>query len=264
MSAEDFRTRPIGAQPIDDLSIERSVVSAIFDDTQSAQAAITELRQMGIPAEDISLVSRNEDKASATSTADVVGVIGEPAGKESAAYSASLEPSNNEDLQVVHEQTSASDTPVVFEYEVPPDEPLGGSRQLGLDPDSSAAGDTLEASTEQMAVELGQERVGSAVVGAGLGSVAGLLAGIAALAVPGVGPILAAGPLATVLGGMLAGGAVGGIIGALATVGVPEEYAREYAASIEQGSTLVSVHTDALARDAVERVLVAHGGRDVH
>jgi hypothetical protein len=94
--------------------------------------------------------------------------------------------------------------------------------------------------------------------------VAGLLAGIAALAIPGIGPILAAGPLAAALGGMLAGGAVGGIIGALATEGVPEEYARRYAASIEQGETLVSVRTDPLRRDAVERALVAHGGTEVH
>jgi hypothetical protein len=190
---------------------------------------------------------------------------------------------------------TGEDTHVFLDYEVPPDEPLGGSRRLGLRPDSDmvrrndaspdadvdiytdfpdraggvnpeppmAAG-AAEAATEQIAVEEGEERVGSAVVGAGIGSVAGLLAGIAALAIPGIGPILAAGPLAAALGGMLAGGAAGGIIGALATEGVPEEYARHYAASIEQGQTLVSVRTDALCRDAVERVLVANGGSEVH
>src|SRR5437762_7726176 len=98
MSAEDFRTRPIGAQQTDDSSIERGVVSAIFDDRQSAQAAITELRQIGIPAEDISLVSRNDDNGSMAPSAGDANI----------------------------------DTPIVLEYEVPPDEPLGGSRQLGL------------------------------------------------------------------------------------------------------------------------------------
>ncbi|HYP40848.1 MAG TPA: DUF1269 domain-containing protein, partial [Chloroflexia bacterium] len=66
------------------------------------------------------------------------------------------------------------------------------------------------------------------------------------------------------LGGALAGGAAGGIIGGLSNIGVPEEYAREYAAQIEQGSTLVSVRTDALTRDLVERVLTAHGGESIH
>jgi uncharacterized membrane protein len=84
------------------------------------------------------------------------------------------------------------------------------------------------------------------------------------LAVPGVGPLLAAGPLATALGALAAGGAAGGIIGALSTMGVPEEYARKYSAAIEQGSALVSVRTDDYTRDAVERVLTAHGGREIH
>jgi hypothetical protein len=294
MSAEDFRIRPIGAQPTDDIGVERGVVSAIFDDRQSAQAAITELRQIGIPADDISLISRDEDTADAAAAAPMAGVAGEQIGAEGLTYRTSPELPNDEDLSTTQAQMADSDTPVILEYDVPPDEPLGGSRQLGLktdgdmvrrneasadadvdiytdfpdkpggNPESPAAADASEAATEQMAAELGEERVGSAVIGAGLGSVAGLLVGIAALAVPGVGPILAAGPLATALGGMLAGGAVGGIIGALATVGVPEEYARQYAASIQEGSTLVTVRTDPLGRDAVERVLVAHGGRDVH
>jgi hypothetical protein len=45
---------------------------------------------------------------------------------------------------------------------------------------------------------------------------------------------------------------------------VPEEYARKYSAAIEQGSALVSVRTDDYTRDAVERVLTAHGGREIH
>ena len=241
MSAEQFRVPPASAPPGDAVDNDRTVVSAVFDDSQSAQSAITELRQMAIPAEDISLISRHGDNPAATQKSPT-----------------------NEDAPALQDQTRLADTPVVFESEVPPDEPLGGSRQLGLKTDASIADKTPGTPMEEMAAEVDEERMGGAVIGAGLGSVAGLLAGIAALAIPGLGPVLAAGPLATALGGMLAGGAVGGIIGALATVGVPEEYAREYATSIEQGSTLVTVHTDPLGRDAVERVLVAHGGRDVH
>jgi hypothetical protein len=271
------------------------VISALFDENQSARAAITELREIGIPADNISIISRNEDRSAATGTADTAGLATEHLGEEGITYSASGELPNDEDLPTTTAQMTGDDTPVFLDYEVPPDEPLGGSRRLGLNPESDmvrrndassnadldiytdfpdkpggvnpssqVASGASEAATEQMAAELGEERVGSAIVGAGLGSVAGLLAGIAALAVPGIGPVLAAGPLAAALGGMLAGGAVGGIIGALATEGIPEEYARQYAASIEQGHTLVSVRTDAVGRDAVERVLVAHGGREVH
>jgi hypothetical protein len=90
-----------------------------------------------------------------------------------------------------------------------------------------------------------------------------LLAGAAALAIPGVGPFIAAGPLAALLGGALAGGAVGGIIGALSAIGVPEEYAREYAAAIEQGETLVSVRTGTLSREQLAQVMAAHGTKSV-
>ena len=63
---------------------------------------------------------------------------------------------------------------------------------------------------------------------------------------------------------MVAGGVAGGIIGALSTIGVPQEYAREYAARLKQGQTLISVRTDDLTKDLVERVLVANGGDDVY
>src|SRR5438477_3089519 len=105
---------------------------------------------------------------------------------------------------------------------------------------------------------------GNAAAGAGIGGLAGLLVGLTELAVPGIGPLAAAGPLATALGGMAAGGEAGGVIGALSSIGVPEEYAREYAASIEQGHTFVSVRTDEVSEELVERVLVANGGENVY
>ena len=69
-------------------------------------------------------------------------------------------------------------------------------------------------------------------IGAALGGVGGLLAGLAGLAIPGIGPILAAGPIAAALGGALGGAglgaAAGGLIGALTDMGVPENEARHY------------------------------------
>jgi uncharacterized membrane protein len=86
---------------------------------------------------------------------------------------------------------------------------------------------------------------------------------MAGLAVPGIGPFIAAGPLAGALSGLVSGAAVGGIAGALSNIGVPEEYARKYAGEIEQGQVLVSVQTEAISQDLAERVLVANHGEHV-
>ena len=87
------------------------------------------------------------------------------------------------------------------------------------------------------------------VVGLGLGGVIGLLAGIGSLAIPGVGPLIAAGPIMGALSGAAVGGATGGIIGALVGYGMPEYEAKRYEGKVRQGSILISVHAD----DAAER-----------
>lgn len=78
-------------------------------------------------------------------------------------------------------------------------------------------------------------------VGAALGGLAGLVVGLGALAIPGIGPIVAAGPLATTLAGAGIGAVAGGLIGALTDVGIPEEEAGYYAEGIRRGSTLLTV-----------------------
>jgi stress response protein YsnF len=79
-------------------------------------------------------------------------------------------------------------------------------------------------------------------VGAAVGGIGGLLAGLGLLAIPGIGPVLAAGPLVAALGGAGIGAAAGGLIGALVDAGIPEERAHEYAEGVRRGGTLVSVH----------------------
>src|SRR5215510_4968389 len=76
-------------------------------------------------------------------------------------------------------------------------------------------------------------------IGAALGGAAGLLAGLGVMAIPGLGPIVAAGWLAATATGAVAGGAVGGIIGALTQAGVPKQEAELYAEGIRRGGTLV-------------------------
>src|SRR6204780_2587944 len=78
--------------------------------------------------------------------------------------------------------------------------------------------------------------------GAVVGGTLGLLAGIGALAIPGLGPFIAAGPILATLAGIGVGGAVGGISGGLIGLGIPEHEAKHYAGRIEQGEILLSVH----------------------
>lgn len=77
-----------------------------------------------------------------------------------------------------------------------------------------------------------------------LGGALGWLAGIGALAIPGVGPFIAAGPVMAMLGGIGVGGAIGGIAGALVGLGIPEYEAKRYEGRIKGGGILLSVHCD--------------------
>src|SRR5450631_1483716 len=85
--------------------------------------------------------------------------------------------------------------------------------------------------------------VGGASAGGVLGGTLGLLAGIGALAIPGLGPFIAAGPLLAALSGAAAGATVGGITGALVGMGIPEIEAKRYEGKIKGGNLLISVHT---------------------
>jgi hypothetical protein len=80
--------------------------------------------------------------------------------------------------------------------------------------------------------------------GAAIGGTLGLLAGIGALAIPGIGPFIAAGPIMGALAGIGTGGVVGGFIGALVGMGIPEYEAKRYEGMIKEGGILVSVHCD--------------------
>jgi len=80
--------------------------------------------------------------------------------------------------------------------------------------------------------------------GAVIGGALGWLAGIGALAIPGVGPFIAAGPLMGMLGGIGVGTAIGGLTGALIGLGIPEYEARRYEGRIRRGGILLSVHCD--------------------
>jgi hypothetical protein len=103
-------------------------------------------------------------------------------------------------------------------------------------------------------------------VGAGgaIGGTIGLLAGIGALAIPGLGPFIAAGPIMAALSGAAAGAAVGGVAGALIGMGIPELEAKQYEGKIAGGNILMSVHVeDANERARAKKILEERGAFDI-
>src|SRR6478735_5415658 len=102
--------------------------------------------------------------------------------------------------------------------------------------------------TKDFAMEKGTKAPEGAATGAGSGIVVGgalgWLAGIGALAIPGLGPFIAAGPIMAALAGAGVGGTVGGLVGALVGMGIPEYEAKRYEGRIKKGGILLSVHCD--------------------
>ena len=122
--------------------------------------------------------------------------------------------------------------------------------------------------TREIATEKSTKAPEGATAGAGTGAVLGgalgLLAGIGALALPGVGPLIAAGPITATLAGIGAGGTVGGLAGALVGLGIPEFEAKRYEGVVQKGGILLSVHC--ASSDAVSRakdIMKRTGGQDI-
>ena len=103
-----------------------------------------------------------------------------------------------------------------------------------------------------------------AAAGGALGGTLGLLAGVGALAIPGLGPFIAAGPIMGALAGLGVGGAVGGLVGALVGMGIPEYEAKRYEGRVKDGGVLLSAHcatSDEVTRG--KRILEQSGAEDI-
>jgi hypothetical protein len=102
------------------------------------------------------------------------------------------------------------------------------------------------------------------IAGGIIGGTLGILTGIGALAIPGLGPFIAAGPIMAGLAGLGAGGTVGGIIGALAGMGMPEYEAKRYEGRLKSGGVLLSVHCDTSQEiDRAKELLKRTGAEDI-
>ena len=123
---------------------------------------------------------------------------------------------------------------------------------------NNVAGNT-DTDRSSTASEAGKGAEGGAIVG----GVAGLLAGLGMVAIPGIGPVLAAGWLATTLAGAGIGAVAGGLIGSLVSLGIPNEHAHIYAEGVRRGGSLVVVRTDDARAETAADILRDNGAIDV-
>jgi len=113
--------------------------------------------------------------------------------------------------------------------------------------------------TEGTTMEVNQDLSGGIATGGTIGGIAGLLAGVGALAIPGIGPIVAAGPIAAALSGAVTGGIAGGLI----DWGIPEDVGRRYEERVKEGKIVALVKTsEEKVNDAAE-VFRRHGAEEV-
>lgn len=124
------------------------------------------------------------------------------------------------------------------------------------------------AGSKDFAHEKGTKAPEGATAGAGtgvvIGGTMGWLLGIGALAIPGLGPFIAAGPIMAALAGAGVGGAVGGITGALVGMGIPEYEAKRYEGRVKNGGILLSVHSDnSEETKRAKQILEATGAQDI-
>jgi hypothetical protein len=122
--------------------------------------------------------------------------------------------------------------------------------------------------TSELATEKSSKAPEGAAAGAGsgllLGGALGWFIGVGALAIPGVGPLIAAGPILAALAGAGIGSAVGGVAGAVVGMGIPEYEAKKYEARVSGGNILLSVHCESTAqRERVKEVLQQTGAEDI-
>lgn len=144
----------------------------------------------------------------------------------------------------------------VFQDRDQAEDALSDLKEQGFDRDVSLI--ARDAERDQGGME-GQDLTEGTFTGGALGGITGLLAGVGALLIPGIGPIIAAGPIAATLTGVVAGGIAGGLV----DYGIPEERGEYYEEQVRQGAILISMKSSDEKVDAAAAILRDHGATDV-
>ncbi len=201
----------------------------LYDRYEDAAQTVQALKDAGIPEDDISLVSNRAGETPAT-----IGQTGQPSattGYETAAPTTTgYEAGTTGTTGTAGYGTSATATTAGLTTGAP----ATGAESTGAE--STGAGAGASAGT---------------LIGGGLG----LLTGLGLLAIPGVGPVVAAGWLVATITGAGIGAAGGGLLGSLVGAGVPEDQAHAYTEGVRRGGTLVTVRADESRASTIERVL---------
>src|SRR6188768_1985418 len=127
-------------------------------------------------------------------------------------------------------------------------------------PDSGGTGDFGHVKSTKASEGIAAGATGGGVAGGALG----LLAGIGAIAIPGIGPFIAAGPIMAALSGAALGATAGGVVGGLVGLGIPEIEAKRYEEKLKKGNYLVAVHTDEHEDvDRAKHIFKTAGAQDI-
>jgi hypothetical protein len=145
---------------------------------------------------------------------------------------------------------------------------LGDLKAAGFSNDDISVLMPDKSGTRDFAHEHGTKAPEGAVTGAGaggvLGGALGWLTGLGALAIPGLGPFIAAGPIMAALSGAAVGAAAGGLAGTLVGLGIPEVQAKQYEGKIKGGNILIAVHTeDGREADNAKAIFERAGAKDI-
>jgi hypothetical protein len=252
---------------------DQALVIGIFDQREAAYNTLQALHKAGFQDDQLGFMTRqahsqaeqHEEKKQRGANSVVRGIVGGIMGAADILLAPITGPS---DANLILEST----LPVVEEaidrlpyphsqpdnQEVPP-----GTVHATESNDTSAIAQTQppqEASTEQK--HINQHERTSIVTGGVVGGTAGAIGALGALIIPGIGPVVAGGILALVLGGAGMGGVAGGFLGAFADIGVPEHKARIYERALKSGNTIVTIKAAEHEREAAQ-ILRDYGAHDV-
>jgi hypothetical protein len=249
---------------------DQALVIGIFEQREAAYNTLQALHKAGFQDDQLGFMTRqehgqarqHEEKQQRGAGSVVRGIVGGIMGAADILLAPITGPS---DANLILESTLPVVEEAIDRLPYPHSQP--GKKEASADSvhsteriDTNNTNDAQEASDEQQ--HLNQHERTSIVTGGVIGGAAGAVGALGALLIPGIGPVVAGGLLALVLGGAGMGGVAGGFLGAFADIGVPEQKARVYEQAVKSGSTIVTIKASDHVREAAQ-ILRDHGAHDV-
>jgi hypothetical protein len=245
---------------------DQTLVIGVFTQKEAAHKTIQALHQAGFQDDQLGFITRqqqdetdqHEEKTQRSANAVVRGVVGGILGAADIFLAPFTGPA---DANLILEST----LPVAEEAFDRLPHPHAHAENTGVAVDTEASA-TVSAEQEEGTLpeqkNTNQYERTSILTGGVIGGAVGAIGAVAALLIPGIGPIVAGGIVAIVLGGAGMGGIAGGFLGAFVDIGVPEHKARFYEQEVKSGSTIVTIKAGKRQQEATQ-ILQDHGAHDV-